>query len=66
MIRKRALALGINAPIGNYSFRATGITAYLFLDLIFRRCRSLAEFHPAAAPRNPACPLHAQNRPEEA
>jgi site-specific recombinase XerD len=29
MIGRRALAAGINAPIGNHSFRATGITAYL-------------------------------------
>ena len=29
MVRKRALAAGIMAPIGNRSFRATGITAYL-------------------------------------
>jgi integrase len=29
MVRKRALAVGIMAPIGNHSFRATGITAYL-------------------------------------
>ena len=29
MIRHRALAAGILAPIGCYSFRATGITAYL-------------------------------------
>ena len=29
MIRRRALAVGIVAPIGNHSFRATGITAYL-------------------------------------
>jgi integrase len=29
MIRRRAAALGIHAPIGNHSFRATGITAYL-------------------------------------
>jgi integrase len=29
MVRKRALATGIMAPIGNHSFRATGITAYL-------------------------------------
>jgi site-specific recombinase XerD len=29
MIRRRALAAGITAPIGNHSFRATGITAYL-------------------------------------
>lgn len=29
MIRRRAAAVGIQAPIGNHSFRATGITAYL-------------------------------------
>jgi integrase len=29
IVRKRALAAGIMAPIGNHSFRATGITAYL-------------------------------------
>jgi hypothetical protein len=29
MIRKRAAAVGIHAPIGNRSFRATGITADL-------------------------------------
>jgi integrase len=29
MVRKRALGAGIMAPIGNHSFRATGITAYL-------------------------------------
>ena len=29
MIRRRARAAGIHAPIGNHSFRATGITAYL-------------------------------------
>ena len=28
-IRRRAVAVGILAPIGNHSFRATGITAYL-------------------------------------
>jgi integrase len=28
-LRRRALAVGIMAPIGNHSFRATGITAYL-------------------------------------
>jgi len=32
MVRKRALAAGIMAPIGNHSFRATGITAYLLVD----------------------------------
>jgi site-specific recombinase XerD len=29
MIRRRAVAAGISAPIGNHTFRATGITAYL-------------------------------------
>ncbi len=29
MIRRRAVAAGIYAPIGNHTFRATGITAYL-------------------------------------
>jgi site-specific recombinase XerD len=29
MVHKRAIAAGIMAPIGNHSFRATGITAYL-------------------------------------
>jgi len=29
MVRRRALAAGIDTPIGNHTFRATGITAYL-------------------------------------
>jgi site-specific recombinase XerD len=29
MVRRRAVAAGILAPIGNHTFRATGITAYL-------------------------------------
>jgi len=29
MIRRRAATAGITAPIGNHTFRATGITAYL-------------------------------------
>jgi site-specific recombinase XerD len=29
MIRRRAAAAGIAAPIGNHTMRATGITAYL-------------------------------------
>jgi hypothetical protein len=29
LIRTRAAAVGIFAPIGNHSFRATGITGYL-------------------------------------
>jgi integrase len=29
MIRRRALAAGIKTKVGNHTFRATGITAYL-------------------------------------
>jgi len=29
MVRRRALAAGVDTPIGNHSFRATGITAYM-------------------------------------
>ena len=29
MVRRRAVAAGIAAPIGNHSFRATGITNFL-------------------------------------
>ena len=29
IIRRRAVVAGIHAPIGNHTFRATGITAYL-------------------------------------
>jgi site-specific recombinase XerD len=29
MIRRRAAAAGIATPIGNHTFRATGLTAYL-------------------------------------
>jgi hypothetical protein len=29
MIRRRAAAAGITVPIGNHTFHATGITAYL-------------------------------------
>ena len=29
MMRRRAAAAGIHAPIGNHTFRATGITNYL-------------------------------------
>src|SRR5208337_3327393 len=38
----------------------------LLLDLIFRRCWPLVEFHSGAARRDPACPLHAQKPPGEA
>jgi integrase len=29
IVRRRTLAVGIKTPIGNHTFRATGITAYL-------------------------------------
>jgi hypothetical protein len=29
MIRRRTFAAGIKMPVGNHSFRATGITQYL-------------------------------------
>jgi integrase len=42
MVRKRALAAGIMAPIGNHSFRATGITAYLANGGTLERAQSMA------------------------
>jgi site-specific recombinase XerD len=42
MVRKRALAAGIIAPIGNHSFRATGITAYLANGGTLEHAQSMA------------------------
>jgi integrase len=42
MVRKRALAVGILAPIGNHSFRATGITAYLANGGALEHAQSMA------------------------
>src|SRR5450755_3415789 len=42
MVRKRALAAGIMAPIGNHSFRATGITAYLANGGTLEHAQSMA------------------------
>jgi site-specific recombinase XerD len=42
MVRKRALAAGIMAPIGNHSFRATGITAYLANGGTLKHAQSMA------------------------
>ena len=42
MIRKRAVAVGIHAPIGNHSFRATGITAYLANGGALEHAREMA------------------------
>ena len=45
MVRKRAVAAGIMAPIGNHSFRATGITAYLLRkDQMGRSCVAMLDF----------------------
>jgi site-specific recombinase XerD len=42
MIRRRAAATGIDAPIGNHSFRATGITAYLSNGGALEHAQSMA------------------------
>jgi integrase len=42
MVRKRAIAAGILAPIGNHSFRATGITAYLANGGTLEHAQSMA------------------------
>src|ERR1700722_2372846 len=42
MVRKRALAAGFMAPIGNHSFRATGITAYLANGGALEHAQSMA------------------------
>ncbi len=42
MVRKRALAAGIMAPVGNHSFRATGITAYLANGGTLEHAQSMA------------------------
>jgi site-specific recombinase XerD len=42
MIRRRAGAAGILAPIGNHTFRATGITAYLGNGGTLEHARSMA------------------------
>jgi site-specific recombinase XerD len=42
MVRKRAFAVGIMAPIGNHSFRATGITAYLANGGTLEHAQSMA------------------------
>jgi site-specific recombinase XerD len=42
MVRRRALAAGILAPIGNHSFRATGITAYLANGGTLEHAQSMA------------------------
>jgi len=42
MIRRRAATAGITAPIGNHTFRATGITAYLANGGALERAQEMA------------------------
>ncbi len=42
MVRRRAASAGIMAPIGNHSFRATGITAYLSNGGALEHAQSMA------------------------
>jgi site-specific recombinase XerD len=42
MIRRRSAAAGIHAPIGNHTFRATGITAYLSNGGALERAQEMA------------------------
>lgn len=42
MIRRRAVAAGIHAPIGNHTFRTTGITAYLSNGGALEHAQSMA------------------------
>jgi site-specific recombinase XerD len=42
MIRRRAAIAGIHAPIGNHTFRATGITAYLSSGGALEHAQSMA------------------------
>ena len=42
MVRRRAVAAGIMAPIGNHTFRATGITAYLSNGGTLEHAQSMA------------------------
>jgi hypothetical protein len=42
MIRRQAAAVGIHAPVGNHSFQATGITAYLSNGGALERTQEMA------------------------
>ena len=50
MIRRRAAAAGIKAPIGSHSFRATGITAYLANGGTLEHAQAMAAHEKARAP----------------
>ena len=43
MVQRRALAAGIGTRIGNHSFRATGITAYLKDDGTLENAAAMAD-----------------------
>lgn len=42
MVRRRAKAVGIKTKLGNHSFRATGITAYLKNGGILEKAAAVA------------------------
>ncbi len=44
MIRRRAAAAGIQTRIGNHSFRATGITAYLKNGGMLEKVAAMANY----------------------
>lgn len=41
-MRRRAVAAGIEAPIGNHTFRGTGITAYIENEGTLERAQQMA------------------------
>nr|WP_308112737.1 hypothetical protein [Paraburkholderia aspalathi] len=51
MVRRRALAAGIGTAIGNHTFRAAGITAYMKCGGTLGNAAAMAN-HPSSAPRN--------------
>ena len=62
MVRKRALAAGITAPIGNHSFRATGITAYLSNGGTLEHAQAMAA-HESPRTTKLYCSARAASRP---
>jgi integrase len=50
MIRRRAKAAGITAPIGCHTFRATGITAYLANGRALEHAQEMAAHDQALRP----------------
>jgi site-specific recombinase XerD len=62
MVRKRALAAGIMAPIGNHSFRATGIMAYLANGGTLEHAQSMARTKARAPPSSMTAPRSGSRR----